>query len=197
MKTNQYIPFEATHPGSVLKDELKARGISQIDFARDIGMPRTMLNEIIKEKRAITAEVALSLEKALEIPADYWMRFQAGYELDSARIKERSILRTKQIEIWSLIKQYVPVSIFAKLGFLTNSLADNISIIWEIYNVKTIDSLVELASVNKNKEYYKKSEKLKNDQINIFAWSKLAQWRAKSEEVGTFEKGNKKLLSLS
>jgi HTH-type transcriptional regulator/antitoxin HigA len=67
METKVYIPFKATHPGSILKDELDYRGISQKEFAQDIGMQKTMLNEIIKGKRAITAEIALSLEKSLEI----------------------------------------------------------------------------------------------------------------------------------
>lgn len=76
---------KATHPGSLIKDELKFRGISQKDFARDIDMQPTMLNELIKEKRAITAEIVLALEKGLGISAEYWMRHQAGYELDCAR----------------------------------------------------------------------------------------------------------------
>ncbi len=196
MEAKQYIPFEATHPGFVLKEELQARGIKQKEFALDIDMQPTMLNELIKEKRAVTAEIALSFEKALGIPADFWMRFQSGYELDCARIKERNIRKTQQIEIWGLIKQYVPVNIFTKLGLLTNSLADNISKIWEVYEVNSIDLLVERVSVHKNKEYYKKSGKLKNDQINIFAWSRLAQWRAKSEVVGDFDIKNKDAIIL-
>jgi HTH-type transcriptional regulator/antitoxin HigA len=196
METKQYIPFEATHPGFVLKEELQARGIKQKEFALDIDMQPTMLNELIKEKRAVTAEIALSLEKALGIPADFWMRFQAGYELDCARIKERNIRKTQQIEIWGLIKQYVPVNIFNKLGLLTNSLADNISKIWEIYDVNSIDLLVERVSVHKNMAYYKKSEKLKNDQINIFAWSRLAQWQTKSEVVGVFDAKNKDAIIM-
>ena len=196
METKVYIPSKATHPGSILKDELDYRGISQKEFAQDIGMQKTMLNEIIKGKRAITAEIALSLEKSLEIKADSWMRHQAGYELDCLRIQERNIRKTQQIEIWGLIKQYVPVNIFNKLGLLTHSLANNISKIWEIYEVNSIDLLVERVSVHKNKEYYKKSEKLKNDQINIFAWSRLAQWQAKSEIVGIFDAKNKDTIIM-
>ena len=94
METKVYIPFEATHPGSILKDELDYRRISQKEFAQDIGMQKTMLNEIIKGKRAITAEIALSLEKSLGIKADSWMRHQAGYELDCVRIQERNIRKT-------------------------------------------------------------------------------------------------------
>jgi HTH-type transcriptional regulator/antitoxin HigA len=194
METRPYIPFEASHPGSLIKDELKFRGISQKDFARDIDIQPTMLNELINEKRAVTAEIALLLEHGLKIPAEYWMRYQANYELDCARIKERNILKAQQIEIWGLIKQYVPVSIFSKLGLFTNSLADNISKIWEIYGVHNTDELNESVSANKKQSFYKKSEKLINDQLNIFAWSKLAQWRAQSEIVGAFAPESKEAM---
>ncbi len=191
METKEYIPFEATHPGFVLKEELQARGIKQKEFALDIDMQPTMLNELIKEKRAITAEIALSLEKALDIPADFWMRFQAGYELDCARIKERNIRKTQQIEIWALIKQFVPVSIFEKRGILTNSLSENISRIWEIFEVKSVTELEASFLSNKKIAFYKKSEKLTNDQQNIFAWSKLAHWSAKPVTPSQFQIQNK------
>lgn len=194
METKKYIPFEATHPGFVLKEELQARGIKQKEFALDIDMQPTMLNELIKEKRAVTAEIALSLEKALGIPADFWMRFQAGYELDCARIKERNIRKTQQIEIWGLIKQFVPVSIFEKRGILTNSLSENISLIWQIYEVQSIEELELSFVANKKRSYYKKSEKLTNDQQNIFAWSKLAQWSAKKETLEQFQPQNKEKI---
>ncbi len=191
METREYIPFEASHPGSLIKDELEYRGISQKDFARDIDMHPGMLNELIKEKRAITAEIALLLEQGLKIPADYWMRHQAHYELDCARIKERNILKTQQIEIWVLIKQFVPVSIFEKRGVLTNSLGENISRIWDIFEVNSPSELESSFASNKKLAFYKKSEKLTNDQQNIFAWSKFAHWSAIQDNPGQFQSQNK------
>lgn len=194
METKEYIPFKAIHPGLIIKDELDARGISQKEFAQDIGMQTTMLNEIIKGKRAITAEIALVLEKGLGIKADSWMRHQVGYELDSVRIKERNILKIQQMETWSIIKQFVPVSAFSKLGLLSNSLADNIARIWDIYNVDSIDLLVQRVSVNKCNEYYKKSEKLKSDQVNIMGWSQLVRWQATSIKVNVFSPDNRDVI---
>lgn len=191
MSTSTIIPHKATHPGLVLIDELKSRNITQREFALDIDIQPTMLNEIVKGKRAITVDIALALEKALDIPAEFWSNMQTQYELDEARIKEKLILKTQQIEIWKLIKQFVPVSIFAKMGVLTNSLSNNILKIWEIYDVTSIDQLVERVSVHKNLAYYKKSDKLENDQINIFAWSMLARWQAKSEKPVQFDPNNK------
>jgi HTH-type transcriptional regulator/antitoxin HigA len=45
------IPAIATHPGTILKDEIEANNFSQIDFAKMIGYSRSQLNEIIKGKR--------------------------------------------------------------------------------------------------------------------------------------------------
>ncbi len=92
------IPFIATHPGIILRKELIARCITQRKFAEMIEMQPTMLNEIIRGKRPVTASIALSLEKALEISAEFWIRFQYQYELDVVRQKERTILRLQKIE---------------------------------------------------------------------------------------------------
>ncbi len=73
------IPVVATHPGSVLKKELKARGIKQKDFAQTIGMAASNLSELIKGKRNITVSTAIRLEKALGIPFQNWMNLQNRY----------------------------------------------------------------------------------------------------------------------
>ena len=89
-KQQKLVPFEATHPGTLIKDELDFRDdIKQKDLAKEMGVKPSFLNEIIKGKRPITADCAVILEKILGIPADYWMRFQSQYEIDKARIKEK------------------------------------------------------------------------------------------------------------
>ena len=50
MATNRPIPVEATHPGSILKEELKERGISHDKFAETIGVAEFMVSETINEK---------------------------------------------------------------------------------------------------------------------------------------------------
>lgn len=98
MKTEKILPFEPTHTGVLLKDELEAINMTQKKLAEIIGVKPSFLNEIIKGKRSVTADMALLLEKALGISADYWLKFQAQYEIDTARIKEKNIIRIKQIE---------------------------------------------------------------------------------------------------
>ncbi len=73
------IPAVATHPGSVLKKELKARGIKQKDFAEAIGMPASNLSALIKGNRNVTVAIAIKLEEALGIPFQNWMNLQNRY----------------------------------------------------------------------------------------------------------------------
>ena len=42
--------FTPTHPGEVIKDELIVRGITQKEFAERIGIPYTMLNDILANR---------------------------------------------------------------------------------------------------------------------------------------------------
>lgn len=98
MKRNVIVPFEATHPGTIIRDEIEARNVTQKQLAIDIGVLPTFLNEIINGKRPITADFALLLEKTLEIPAELWMKFQSQYQIDLARGKEKNIQKIKRIE---------------------------------------------------------------------------------------------------
>lgn len=77
-------PFVSIHPGEVLKDELQARHITQKRFAEVIGVPYTMLNEILNGKRPVSANFALLLEAALDIKAYIWVNLQAEYSLQTA-----------------------------------------------------------------------------------------------------------------
>lgn len=77
--------FTPTHPGEVIKDELIARGITQKEFAERIGVPYTMLNDILNERRPLSASVALYIETALGISADLLMGLQSDYTMQTAR----------------------------------------------------------------------------------------------------------------
>jgi addiction module HigA family antidote len=87
--TKDTIPAHATHPGILLHDEIEYREIKQKDLANGMHIAPTVLSEIIHGKRNLTAELALKLEKALDIDAITWMRLQVKYDIDCLRIKER------------------------------------------------------------------------------------------------------------
>lgn len=85
MIANNVEPFEPTHPGSVLKEEIECRKISQKKFAEQTGIPYTALNEVLHCKRAVTTEYALLIEAALGIEPEFWLKMQADYNLMVAK----------------------------------------------------------------------------------------------------------------
>ena len=89
MNKNNLTPFVATHPGEMIRDELKERGMTQKQLATESGIKPSVLSETINGKRSVSLNVALALEKTLGISADIWMNLQTQYDLDMANISER------------------------------------------------------------------------------------------------------------
>ena len=88
MNKDNITPFVATHPGEMIKDELRERKLTQKQLALETGIKPSVLSETINGKRPVSKNVALALEQALGIPADVWMNLQTQFDLDSVRIAE-------------------------------------------------------------------------------------------------------------
>jgi addiction module HigA family antidote len=99
MNNNRITPFIATHPGEMIKDELKERNMTQKQLSELTGIKPSVLSETINGKRSVSLSVAMALEKAMGIPAEVWMNLQTQFDIDSASIEERN----KQRETVSII----------------------------------------------------------------------------------------------
>ncbi len=86
----------AAHPGEILRTEfLEAMGITTYQLAKALHFPG--IYEIVREQRAISADVALRLGKYFGMTPQFWMNLQADYDLRRAaasaplgKIKPRS-----------------------------------------------------------------------------------------------------------
>jgi addiction module HigA family antidote len=75
-----------THPGEILLEEfLHPMGISQVGFAKHIGVPLQRINEIVRGKRGITPETAWLFSEALGTTPEFWINLQSTYELARSR----------------------------------------------------------------------------------------------------------------
>ena len=188
MSTNikQLTPGLAIHPGELLKDELEARELSQQEFANLLGMKRSQLNEIIKGKRNLNAELALLLGEALEMDADYWLSLQKNYELDQARIDAKTRQKMADIELWNrVVKPNFAISYLKKQGFISGNPSDDIPQIKNIYGLTSFDNLGNLYA--NRYAHYRKSEKHETDQVNLLGWAKLVSYKADSQAVPRFD----------
>jgi addiction module HigA family antidote len=102
MKTNKLAPI---HPGEILREEfMTPHGLSQNALARALGVPPRRINEIVLEKRGITADTALRLARFFGTAAELWTGLQADYDLRLVRYeKARTIEReVEPLAAWQL-----------------------------------------------------------------------------------------------
>ena len=86
----------AAHPGEILRTEfMEPMGITAYQLAKALHLPG--IYEIVREQRAISADVALRLGKYFGMTPQFWMNLQADYDLRRAaasaplsKIKPRS-----------------------------------------------------------------------------------------------------------
>lgn len=85
----------AIFPGKILLEEfMQPMNISQSQIARDIDVPLTRINNIVKGKRAITADTALRLGMYFGVSPRWWMNMQNQYDLELA--EDNDWINTKQ-----------------------------------------------------------------------------------------------------
>lgn len=85
------------HPGKVLQQQyLEPQKLSQNGLARAIKVPPRRINEIVHEKRAITADTAVRLAIYFGGSATYWMHLQSEYEIEKIRQHIKNQLCTIQ-----------------------------------------------------------------------------------------------------
>lgn len=97
MIANNLTPFEPTHPGELLLEELQCREMSQATFAKQIGIKPSLLNEIIKGKRGVNTEMAMLLEAALGISAKFWINLQNEYNIQKVKSDDTFMARLNEI----------------------------------------------------------------------------------------------------
>ena len=81
----------AVHPGMMIKPELEERGISQKQFASILGVQASHLSEVLNNKRALSIELAVKIEKAIGIPAKTLLSAQAHYDLESTDASKNDV----------------------------------------------------------------------------------------------------------
>jgi addiction module HigA family antidote len=78
-------------PGEVLREEfIKPHGLSCRKLAQELGVPAPRINDIVLERRGITADTALRLAKFFGTTPKFWMNLQVSYELRAAEDAQKN-----------------------------------------------------------------------------------------------------------
>ena len=77
------------HPGEILREDfLKPMGLSANALAKHLHVPASRINDIVLERRGITADTALRLSRFFGSDAQSWLNLQTAYDLRVAELDE-------------------------------------------------------------------------------------------------------------
>ena len=80
------------HPGEIIREDvIGALGLSVTRAAEILGVRRATLSDVTNGKAAVSAEMALRLEKAFGVNMDLLLNMQAGYDGAQARMRSGRI----------------------------------------------------------------------------------------------------------
>ena len=79
------IKINPIHPGEHLAEFIDEYGITEYRLAKEIHVPPTRINQIIKSKRSITADTAVRLGLYFGNTPQFWTNLQTNYDIDIAK----------------------------------------------------------------------------------------------------------------
>jgi addiction module HigA family antidote len=89
------------HPGEILREEfLPEYGLTVTALAEAAGVSRQSMNELLRERRAVSPEMALRLGKLFRTSPEYWLNLQRNVDLwDAARGLKREIAQIDPLQV--------------------------------------------------------------------------------------------------
>jgi antitoxin HigA-1 len=83
--TRRHPSIEPAHPGALVAEVIETLSCSKAEMARRLGVTRAALYNVIEERSAVSAEMAVRFESATGTSADLLVKMQAGHDLWRAR----------------------------------------------------------------------------------------------------------------
>lgn len=77
--------LKLTHPGRILREEfMEPASLSAYALAKALEVPLPRVNDIVREKRGVSAEMAVLLSAYFGTTDIYWINLQGHYDLQQA-----------------------------------------------------------------------------------------------------------------
>lgn len=77
--------MRAIHPGEILREEfLVPLEMSANALAMELHVPAPRINDVVRERRAVTPDTALRLARFFGTTAQFWLNLQSAFDLKQA-----------------------------------------------------------------------------------------------------------------
>jgi len=88
-----------THPGEMLREDfLPDYGLTVSGLAEAVGVSRQSINEVLRERRSVSPEMALRLGRLFGNSPEFWLNAQRAVDLwDAAEAIKKEVARIKPL----------------------------------------------------------------------------------------------------
>ena len=171
-------PFAVARPTEIIKDELKARGMSQKELASRMDMQTSNLSRFLKGEN-ITPAIAAKLEVALDIPTEFWLNLQAQYEVDIKNIALRDEKEREAFNIERMLTNIINLPELYRRLCINSSLfiQDKLDKLEELMGFHVLNLSTQPFILQR---CFKKNEKHETDERNETTWLTLAYIKSRS-----------------
>jgi len=86
------------HPGEILREDYLAElDMSANALAKALHVPAPRVNDIVRERRGVSADTALRLARYFDTTPQFWLNLQSAYDLRQAEIAAGSRIRREVV----------------------------------------------------------------------------------------------------
>lgn len=107
----EFAPGWSVHPGALIQREIEAAGYSQTAVAARTNISAKHLNQLLRGHVALSAEVAVALERVLDSPGDLWLRMDATWQASRSRATAR-----ERLGHWTSWLHHFPADVLIERG---------------------------------------------------------------------------------
>ncbi len=185
MTDKPFLKNWASPPGDTILDAIEELGLTQRDLAVRLGVTNKHVNELIKGKVNITADMALKLESVLGEPAAFWMKRDADYRLALARKNALKHAKTDGAQ-WLTLIGYREI---ARLGWVKKSttLEDKLMAAMSFFGVGSIEAWHDY--VESLCPAFRDTGRFQRKEGPVAAWLRKAELDAQRLATEPFDKG--------
>ena len=176
---------ECVSVGDVIQNRLQELDMKQSDLSELTGINKPVLCSVIQGKRPLTADMAVVIEGAIQLGADYLMALECQKELNDAYAKRQIIEQLQALEDWDLIKDKISTNVLKKLTNIKGGIKDIIKEVYKIFNVNSGVEFSGLVSAEEKETYFKCSDKLRLDSKALFTWKHYCYYIATQTPIST------------
>lgn len=175
-------------PGSLLRKELKGKGLTQRKFAEEVGMRPSHVSEVVSGKRPVSKAMALKFQEALGVPAEEWLKLQVKVDV-SDKLDDSEIEAAEELDEFDDILSLKDIFKRSPLN-KDRSCVEKLMFLKEAIGVDSFENAKVSVDKLVSGGFFRKSETTGLDARMIATWVALAREEAhKQTLMNKFDKG--------